>query len=51
MFDYSKINKESLKLDLNQTIENSKNFVSQFETICVFSNNQDQNVFLNLEVN
>ena len=26
MFDYSKINKESLKSDLNQTIENSKNF-------------------------
>ena len=31
MFDYSKINKESLKSDLNQTIENSKNFVSQLK--------------------
>ena len=31
MFDYSKINKESLKSDLNQTIENSKNFVSKLK--------------------
>ncbi len=31
MFDYSKINKESLKSDLNQTIEKSKNFVSQLK--------------------
>ena len=31
MFDYSKINKESLKSDLDQTIEKSKNFVSQLK--------------------
>ena len=31
MFDYSKINKESLKSDLNETIEKSKNFVSQLK--------------------
>jgi len=33
MFDYSKINKESLKSDLDQTIENSKNYVSQLKEI------------------
>ena len=31
MFDYSKINKESIKSDLDQTIEKSKNFVSQLK--------------------